>query len=69
MDWSPTNKNVVPSSEIRLLKRTANSFGATGRDVRHALCSYKLPTHPMTLGEARRVVNQVLAGWLASKGY
>ena len=59
----------VSRSKIKLLRRTANSYAAAGLGARHALEEYEAPEKPMPLTEGKRVVGQLLDGWLRSKGF
>jgi hypothetical protein len=51
---------------MSLFKRTANSPGATGLDSRHGVESTQPPSHPMTISEARALVNSIVHAWLRS---
>lgn len=55
-------------AKIKLLRRTANSYTAAGLGARHALEKYEAPDKPMSLREGRKVVGQLLDGWMRSKG-
>lgn len=55
------------ASEIRLFKHTANSPSALGDDARHGAESTAPPPKPMSLTQARQLVERVLRGWLAAK--
>ena len=57
----------VSKSKIKLLRRTANSYAASGLGARHALEEYEAPENPMPLTEGKRVIGQLLDGWLKSK--
>jgi len=50
----------------KLCKQTANSFGAVGRDARHAK-DFKAPKNAMQIDEAQELVRQVLFRWLTAK--
>jgi len=50
----------------KLCKRTANSFGAIGREARHAK-DFEAPSNAMQLEEAQELVRQVLFHWLSTK--
>jgi hypothetical protein len=47
-------------------KWTANSFGAIGREARHAT-DHRTPHNPMQIEEAQELVRQVLFHWLSTK--
>ncbi len=58
----------VDSREIKLFKKTANSFIAIGKDARHARVDrYKQPINPMSLREARSLIRTVATKWLNEK--
>ena len=50
----------------KLCKRTANSFGAIGREARHAK-NFEAPSNAMQLEEAQELVREVLFRWLRTK--
>ena len=50
----------------KLCKQTANSFGAIGRDARHAK-GFEPPRNVMQIEEAQELVRQVLFHWLSAK--
>lgn len=54
-------------SSMRLFKQTANSPGALGLDARHGAETTQPPKHPMTISEARSLVNSIVHAWLRSK--
>jgi hypothetical protein len=54
-------------SSMRLFKYTANSPGALGLDARHGAETTQPPKHPMTISEARALVNSIVHAWLRSK--
>ena len=62
------NHNWVPKSQIKLFKTTANSFRALGRVARHGPNNKQPPQRPMTIQEARKLINNIVRKWLESKG-
>jgi hypothetical protein len=54
-------------ASMRLFKHTANSPGALGLDARHGAETTQPPKHPMTILEARALVNSIVHAWLRSK--
>jgi len=61
------DKQWIPRSEIKLLKRTANA--AAGEQTRHASGRFVAPEHPMAYGVARenvRILIQELARYIAA---
>lgn len=52
---------------MRLFKHTANSPGALGIDARHGAETTQPPTNPMTISEARTLINSIIYAWLRSK--
>ncbi len=53
---------------MRLFKRTANSPGVIGDEARHGKESTEPPRDPMSLSEARALIETLLHHWLRSKG-
>lgn len=54
-------------ADIRLFKHTANSVAATGDQARHGKETTTPPAKPLTLWEARTLVDALLRAWLAYK--
>lgn len=52
---------------MKLFKYTANSPGALGLDARHGAESTQAPSMPMTIAEARSLVNSIVHAWLRAK--
>ena len=48
-------------------KHTANSPGATGDSARHGVDQFQAPLDPMTLSEAKSLINSLVQQWLWSK--
>ncbi|HTS51949.1 MAG TPA: hypothetical protein VMH26_01635 [Burkholderiales bacterium] len=55
------------NGELRRFKHTANSPGAVGDQARHGSESTLPPKDPMSLADARLLVEQLLRRWLESK--
>lgn len=55
------------SSSLKLFKHTANSPGALGLDARHGAEATLPPKHPMTISEARAMMNSIVQAWLRGK--
>ena len=56
-------------NSMELFKHTANSPGALGLNARHGAESTQPPSNPMTISEARALVNSIIHAWLrASTG-
>lgn len=60
-------KGWVPKKKIKDFKRTANAFRAVGRGARHAKASWQPPNTPMSLQEAKSLIDDLLWRWLESK--
>lgn len=54
-------------NSMTLFKRTANSPGAIGLEARHGARFNQPPAHPMTISEARSLVNSIVHAWLRTK--
>lgn len=54
-------------NEIDRFKQTAESYGAIGKDARHAHSKFIKPEDPMTINQARNLVSKILQMWLNSK--
>lgn len=54
-------------ADIRLFKHTANSVAAAGDQARHGKETGTPPAKPLTLSEARTLVDTLLRAWLAYK--
>lgn len=54
-------------ASMKLFKHTANSPGALGLDARHGTETTQPPKQPMTISEARALVNSIVHAWLRSK--
>jgi hypothetical protein len=57
----------VLGRQIDLFKRTANSQKAIGDKARHGKDPYDPPKNPMSLSEARALIDSVLKAWLREK--
>jgi len=66
LDSIATNTWATKAS-MKLFKHTANSPGALGLDARHGAESKQPPTNPMTISEARTLINSIIHAWLRSK--
>jgi hypothetical protein len=60
-------KGWVTSGQIERFKRTANSQKAIGDKARHGKDPYEPPQNPMSLSEARGLIDSVLKAWLGEK--
>ena len=60
-------KSWVTSGQIERFKRTANSQKAIGDKARHGKDPYEPPQNPMSLLEARGLIDSVLKAWLREK--
>jgi hypothetical protein len=63
LDSIATNSWATKAS-MKLFKHTANSPGALGLDARHAAETTQPPTNPMTISEARTLINSIIHAWL-----
>jgi len=61
------SNNWATKTSIKLFKHTANSPGALGLDARHGTESTQPPSKPMTISEARSLINSIVHAWLRSK--
>lgn len=59
--------NWASKKKIDLFRQTANSVHALGDHARHGKDTSKPPPRPMTLAEARHLIDVVLRSWLQSK--
>jgi hypothetical protein len=59
--------NPVSENDIKLFKRTANSYKAIGREARHGKINFESPPVPMTLAKAQDVMSKLLKGWIKFK--
>jgi hypothetical protein len=57
----------VKDPEIRRFKHTANSVGACGDQARHGKESTQPPKNPMSLSQAKSLIDRLLKAWIASK--
>jgi hypothetical protein len=57
----------VKDSEIRRFKHTANSVGACGDQARHGKESTQPPKNPMSLSQAKSLIDRLLKAWIGSK--
>ena len=60
-------KRWATNADIKLFKHTANSVAATGDQARHGKETSTPPVKPLTLSEARALVDTLLRAWLAHK--
>jgi len=58
----------VKDPEIRRFKHTANSVGACGDQARHGKESTQPPKNPMSLSQAKALMDVLLKAWITSKG-
>jgi hypothetical protein len=56
----------VSSTQLRRFKHSANSVRAAGDEARHGVEQKAPPADPMTIAEARSLVDILLARWLAN---
>jgi hypothetical protein len=54
-------------ASMKLFKHTANSPGALGLDARHGAETTQPPPTPMTISEARTLINSIAHAWLRAK--
>ena len=57
----------VTKASMKLFKHTANSPSALGLEARHGASRTQPPIHPMSISEARALVNSIVHAWLRSK--
>lgn len=58
-------KSWASKKEIRLFKRTANSPAVLGDEARHGKEQYQPPANPMSIREARSLVERILRKWIS----
>lgn len=61
------NNDWATKTSMKLFKHTANSPGALGLDARHGAESTQPPPKPMTISEARSLMNSIVHAWLRIK--
>lgn len=66
--WNIVKKGWATEKSIKRFKHTANSPGAIGDESRHGKQTSKPPKDPMTLSEAKSLVETILHNWLRMKG-
>ncbi len=54
----------ISQSKIDLLKHTANCYKAIGDEARHAIEEWQSPPKPMSIQEARSIVEDLLKKWV-----
>jgi hypothetical protein len=59
--------NLVSKNDIKLFKRTANSYKSIGRDARHGKLNFEPPPSPMKLEKAYELISALLKGWIKYK--
>jgi hypothetical protein len=52
-------------SELRLFKHTANSVAAAGDEARHGSEATQPPKDPMSIDEARALIDRIIRSWLS----
>jgi hypothetical protein len=57
----------VTKTEVKRFTHTANSPGALGDEARHGTESTEPPQVPMSLGEARELIDRLLTRWLEDR--
>src|SRR6266849_8946952 len=57
----------VSDRDIGRFKHTANSVEAAGDEARHGKEETDPPARPLSLAEARTLIDRLLSGWLAFK--
>jgi hypothetical protein len=60
-------KGWVTNRQVDRFKRTANSQKAIGDKARHGKDPYEPPTEPLSLSEARALIDGLLKVWLDEK--
>jgi hypothetical protein len=55
------------ADEIERFTHTANNFRTLGIAARHAIPKFKPPDNPMTLDEAKTLIQKIMVKWLRSK--
>jgi len=61
------NNNWASKKEIRRFKNTSGSWKVLKDEARHASESTDPPPNPMSLSEARSLINEIIRKWLKSK--
>ncbi len=61
------NTNLIPKRELKLFKRTANSYRAIGSEARHGTKTYTPPRNPMSLKSAQELISKLLRDWIGLK--
>lgn len=54
-------------NSMKLFKHTANSPGAVGLEARHGSLPNQPPANPMTVSEAKSLINSIIRAWLRTK--
>lgn len=57
----------ITEKQSRRFKHTANSVAAAGDEARHGKEATQPPSDPMSLGDARLLIDRLLSAWLNSK--
>ncbi len=60
------NSGLVSRTQLRRFKHSANSVNAAGDEARHGVEPRTPPADPMTIAEARSLVDILLSRWLAN---
>lgn len=58
---------LISLEDIKLFKRTANSYKAIGRDARHGALKFEPPRKSMTLKNAQKLMRTLLTVWIKYK--
>ena len=62
-----TKQKWLEANKIKLFKRTANSYGAVGKEARHGKTSFKRPKKPMDIRDAQILLDSLLKEWIQHK--
>lgn len=62
-----TSSGWINNSQVRLFKHTANSVQACGDQARHGKEHTDPPENPMTLPEAKNLIDSLVRSWITSK--
>ncbi len=62
------NSKWLPTGDVKLLKQTANNYGAVGIDARHGFYGEPMRKKPMRIEDARQMIRAIVSAWLTSKG-
>jgi hypothetical protein len=59
--------SIIPKRELKLFKRTANSYRAIGRESRHGTRAFTPLRNHMTLKSAQELIRNLLLDWIGFK--